>query len=388
MAVPTNQRRLATSMATGMQKQLQPGNMKIKKEIADNEAAANAPALDDFRHVKRFNDAFAQARKSGLKAFRWGKGVYGTQLASEVNPTPSRRATGSTPSPQSQQAPASQPTPNQKSNYVPVSPQGPYRPTGSTVLQNRFGVTAGNNLTAAPDDNPTYEKVGTTVNYPFMNTPQWDSSKATASPRPNVRPNSVSNTIARANAQNTVNADFGINKALRNLGNWASGIDWNLNKPRQGTAPKPKDAPGPILPESGKKAIKQAAGVAGGAVAGSPFMKNYVGSLWNMSSPTTVNTVGASLQGTIGAVAPGYIMHDQATKYANGGKLDDKQKAFVAYLIEVSGAQNEEELNQFVQELGEDGLQEQYQKFEELMTQGTEQVPAAAKGAKLNYIKT
>lgn len=74
-------------------------------------------------------------------------------------------------------------------------------------------------------------------------------------------------------------------------------------------------------------------------------------------------------------------------KFKQGGKLDEKQKAFVAYLIEISGAKSESELNQYIQELGEEGLQEQRKQFEQLMTQGTEQIQTAAKGAKLNYIK-
>ena len=77
-----------------------------------------------------------------------------------------------------------------------------------------------------------------------------------------------------------------------------------------------------------------------------------------------------------------------AGKFQRGGKLDEKQKAFVAYLIEISGAKSESELNDYIQNLGEDGLQEQYKQFEQLMTQGTEQVSVAAKGAKLNYIKS
>lgn len=71
-----------------------------------------------------------------------------------------------------------------------------------------------------------------------------------------------------------------------------------------------------------------------------------------------------------------------------GGKLEDKQKAFVAYLIQASGVDSEDELNDYIQDLGQEGLQKELEKFEELMTQGTEQVPAAAKGAKLNYIKS
>lgn len=82
------------------------------------------------------------------------------------------------------------------------------------------------------------------------------------------------------------------------------------------------------------------------------------------------------------------IGHIKTIKFQQGGKLDEKQKAFVAYLIEISGAKSESELNDYIQNLGEDGLQEQYKQFEQLMTQGTEQVSVAAKGAKLNYIKS
>ena len=32
-----------------------------------------------------FSQAFAQARKAGLKTFKWKGGTYGTQLKSEVN---------------------------------------------------------------------------------------------------------------------------------------------------------------------------------------------------------------------------------------------------------------------------------------------------------------
>lgn len=235
-----------TQSAARMQGQLAPGNRALQSKINSGELAgptgsSKERALDDFRHVKSFNEAFGQARKSGLKQFRWGKGVYGTQLANETNPQPARRAAGSTPATQSQQAPVSQPTPNQGGTSTLISEQGPYRPQGSTVLLNRFGVTTGSNLTAAPKPKPT-----------------------------------------------------------------------------------------------------------------SFEMPSYFGSI---------------------------------SFRQQGGKLDEKQKAFVAYLIEVSGAQSEDELNQFIQELGEEGLQEQYQNFEQSM-QGSEQVSVAANGAKLNYIKT
>lgn len=111
------------------------------------------------------------------------------------------------------------------------------------------------------------------------------------------------------------------------------------------------------------------------------------------------STTGGSFTNTL-APNPAYETSPQIRRYTpsfrfpgvqsnkKGGKLEDKQKAFVAYLIQASGVENEDELNDYIQDLGQEGLQKELEKFEELMTQGTEQVPAAAKGAKLNYIKS
>ena len=111
------------------------------------------------------------------------------------------------------------------------------------------------------------------------------------------------------------------------------------------------------------------------------------------------STTGGSFTNTL-APNPAYETSPQIRRYTpsfrfpgvqsnkKGGKLEDKQKAFVAYLIQASGVDSEDELNDYIQDLGQEGLQKELEKFEELMTQGTEQVPAAAKGAKLNYIKS
>lgn len=111
------------------------------------------------------------------------------------------------------------------------------------------------------------------------------------------------------------------------------------------------------------------------------------------------STTGGSFTNTVGN-NPNYETSPQIRRYTpsfrfpgvrsneKGGKLEDKQKAFVAYLIQASGVDSEDELNDYIQDLGQEGIQKELEKFEELMTQGTEQVPAAAKGAKLNYIKS
>ena len=111
------------------------------------------------------------------------------------------------------------------------------------------------------------------------------------------------------------------------------------------------------------------------------------------------STTGGSFTNTV-ENNPNYETSPQIIRYTpsfrfpgvrsneKGGKLEDKQKVFVAYLIQASGVDSEDELNDYIQDLGQEGLQKELEKFEELTTQGTEQVPAAAKGAKLNYIKS
>ena len=38
-------------------------------------------AQDDLRGISSFKEAFAEARRRGLKQFSWGKGSYTTELA-------------------------------------------------------------------------------------------------------------------------------------------------------------------------------------------------------------------------------------------------------------------------------------------------------------------
>lgn len=66
------------------------------------------------------------------------------------------------------------------------------------------------------------------------------------------------------------------------------------------------------------------------------------------------------------------------------------QQAFMMYLAKASGAKDEKELQQFVQQLGEDGLKKAYSQFLQEMQKGGGQETApqiARKGAKLEYIK-
>lgn len=76
-------------------------------------------------------------------------------------------------------------------------------------------------------------------------------------------------------------------------------------------------------------------------------------------------------------------------KKQQGGQINmneqQLQQAFLQYLMQKTGAQNEQQLEQVVQQLGEDGLKQAYAQFVQEMQQ--QQVQAAKFGAKLNYIK-
>ena len=76
-------------------------------------------------------------------------------------------------------------------------------------------------------------------------------------------------------------------------------------------------------------------------------------------------------------------------KFQQGGQINmneqQLQQAFLQYLMQKTGAQDEQQLEQVVQQLGEDGLEQAYAQFMQEMQQ--QQIQAAKFGAKLNYIK-
>lgn len=78
-----------------------------------------------------------------------------------------------------------------------------------------------------------------------------------------------------------------------------------------------------------------------------------------------------------------------SVSFRNGGQINmneqQLQQAFLQYLMQKTGAQNEQQLEQVVQQLGEDGLKQAYAQFMQEIQQ--QQVQAAKFGAKLNYIK-
>lgn len=77
-------------------------------------------------------------------------------------------------------------------------------------------------------------------------------------------------------------------------------------------------------------------------------------------------------------------------KMQQGGQINmdeqQLQQAFLQYLMQKTGAQNEQQLEQVIQQMGEQGVQQAYAEFMQAMQQ--QQVQAAKFGAKLNYIKS
>lgn len=79
----------------------------------------------------------------------------------------------------------------------------------------------------------------------------------------------------------------------------------------------------------------------------------------------------------------------EPTKKQQGGQLNmneqELQQAFIQYLAQKTGAKTQQELEAVIQQMGQEGLQREYQEFIQLIQQ--QQIQRAEKGAKLNYIK-
>lgn len=84
----------------------------------------------------------------------------------------------------------------------------------------------------------------------------------------------------------------------------------------------------------------------------------------------------------------GYAL-SQYKKLQKGGTINMEeqqlQQAFLQYLMQETGAKDQQQLEQVIQQLGEEGLKQAYSKFLQEMQQ--QQVQAAKFGAKLNYIR-
>ena len=126
---------------------------------------------------------------------------------------------------------------------------------------------------------------------------------------------------------------------------------------------------------------------------GNPWLGGYNKTLNAIFSwPSGYDTFKKSTNPTKDNSIPKFINPKQFIKPAKkqqGGQLNmneqELQQAFLQYLMQKTGAQNEQQLEQVVQQLGEDGLKQAYAQFMQEMQQ--QQVQAAKFGAKLNYIR-
>ena len=93
--------------------------------------------------------------------------------------------------------------------------------------------------------------------------------------------------------------------------------------------------------------------------------------------------------GTDGKYSVSFRNGGLLNKFQQGGQLNmneqQLQQVFLQYLMQKTGAQNQQQLEQVIQQLGEDGLKQAYAQFMQEMQQ--QQVQAAKFGAKLNYIR-
>ena len=74
------------NLASESQRALIPGNVAIRNKIQDT-------AQDDLRGISSFKEAFAEARRRGLRQFSWGKGSYTTELAQPTNKSTDKQIT-------------------------------------------------------------------------------------------------------------------------------------------------------------------------------------------------------------------------------------------------------------------------------------------------------
>ena len=82
---------------------------------------------------------------------------------------------------------------------------------------------------------------------------------------------------------------------------------------------------------------------------------------------------------------PIYSRVDFPTPFKKGGKINNTENKFIAYLIDKSGIDNEDDLNSYIQDLGEDGLKKEFNNFQQYLEKG--EIIMAKEGAKLDYIK-
>ena len=120
-----------------------------------------------------------------------------------------------------------------------------------------------------------------------------------------------------------------------------------------------------------------------------PVYQASNGNYYKLGEDRKLAQTGTYSMGTDGKYSVSFRNGGSLNKFQQGGQLNmneqQLQQVFLQYLMQKTGAQNQQQLEQVIQQLGEDGLKQAYAQFMQEMQQ--QQVQAAKFGAKLNYIR-
>ena len=120
-----------------------------------------------------------------------------------------------------------------------------------------------------------------------------------------------------------------------------------------------------------------------------PVYQASNGQYYKVGDDGKLSQTGTYTMGSDGKYSVSFRYGGSINKFQQGGAINmdeqQMQQAFLQYLAQQTGAKSQEELEQIIQQMGEDGLKQAYAQFVQAMQQ--QQVQAAKFGAKLNYIK-
>lgn len=121
-----------------------------------------------------------------------------------------------------------------------------------------------------------------------------------------------------------------------------------------------------------------------------PVYQNSQGTYYKVGDDGNLTQTGTYSMGNDGKYSVSFKHGGSLNKFQQGGLINmneqqQMQQAFLQYLAQQTGAKSQQELEQIIQQMGEDGLKQAYAQFVQAMQQ--QQVQAAKFGAKLNYIK-
>ena len=120
-----------------------------------------------------------------------------------------------------------------------------------------------------------------------------------------------------------------------------------------------------------------------------PVYQDSQGTYYKVGDDGNLTQTGTYTMGNDGKYSVSFKHGGSLNKFQQGGSINmneqQLQQAFLQYLAQQTGVKSQQELEQVIQQMGEDGLKQAYAQFMQAMQQ--QQVQAAKFGAKLNYIK-